>query len=304
MIFGMPTLIELNGLEETMDLCKELELSFVELNMNLPQYQVEHLEKTDYLQGMKERYDLFFTIHLDENLNICDFNQAVAGAYMETVEITIEVAKKLKVPVLNMHMNHGIYLTLPDRKEWLFEHYKDRYMECMMNFKNRCEAAIGDAAVKICIENTDGYLPYEREAIKMLLESKAFGLTWDIGHSHTCENVDEEFLMSYEEKLHHFHIHDGLDKKNHMILGTGEVNLGQRLSLAHKHDCSCVLETKTVDGLRKSVKWMKENEYMVECPCKRLNCSRHGDCAACREHHDSFKSKMRVACDRLKKKVK
>jgi hypothetical protein len=36
MLFGMPTLIELYGLEETMELCLELGLDFVELNMNLP----------------------------------------------------------------------------------------------------------------------------------------------------------------------------------------------------------------------------------------------------------------------------
>lgn len=43
----MPTLIELNSLEDTIQLCKELQLSFIELNMNLPQYQIERFENTD-----------------------------------------------------------------------------------------------------------------------------------------------------------------------------------------------------------------------------------------------------------------
>lgn len=80
MIFGMPTLIELNGLEETMVLCQELGLHFVELNMNLPQYQLNHLEKIEELKRLKDKYPLFYTIHLDENLNVSDFNPLVAKA--------------------------------------------------------------------------------------------------------------------------------------------------------------------------------------------------------------------------------
>ncbi|MEY8357128.1 hypothetical protein AALB39_27815 [Lachnospiraceae bacterium 54-53] len=41
--FGMPTLIELAGLEENARPCNSLGLKFIELNMNLPQYQVEIL---------------------------------------------------------------------------------------------------------------------------------------------------------------------------------------------------------------------------------------------------------------------
>ena len=41
--FGMPTLIEFRGLEANVALCRELELSFVELNMNLPDFSPENL---------------------------------------------------------------------------------------------------------------------------------------------------------------------------------------------------------------------------------------------------------------------
>ncbi|MDD3336885.1 MAG: GNAT family N-acetyltransferase [Eubacteriales bacterium] len=36
-----------------------------------------------------------------------------------------------------------------------------------------------------------------------------------------------------------------------------------------------------------------------DCPCTRSRCQRHGDCAACREHHKSKKNT--VACERLVK---
>jgi len=55
MIYGMPTLIEIKSLEDTISLCKELDLNFIELNMNLPQYQVEELEDTNHFIELAER---------------------------------------------------------------------------------------------------------------------------------------------------------------------------------------------------------------------------------------------------------
>lgn len=262
MNFGMPTLIELSGLKETMDVCKKWGLSFVELNMNLPQYQLEQLENISYLMELKDQYHLFYTIHLDENLNISDFNHLVANAYMETVERTIEVAKKLAIPILNMHMNHGVHFTLPEHKVQLFEQYKDTYLEKMLCFRKMCEKAIGSSDIQICIENTDGYHNYEKEAIELLLQSNIFSLTWDIGHSNACEDIDQGFLMKHEERLKHFHIHDGNGKSVHMALGTGEIDLNQRLAIAEKHNCRCVVETKTIDALEKSIGWLQHNNYL------------------------------------------
>lgn len=264
MIFGMPTLIEINGLEETMELCRELGLNFVELNMNLPQYQLTHLENTEELKELKDNYQLRYTIHLDENLNVSDFNPLVAKAYMETVERVIQVAKKLEISILNMHMNHGVHFTLPERKIELFEQYKESYLESMMRFRDMCKKTIEQDEIRICIENTDGFADYEKEAINLLLESNVFALTWDIGHSNACNNKDETFIMQHKKQLQHFHIHDGSNKLDHMTLGTGEIDLIKRLDIAQKYNCSCVVETKTVDALRKSVKWLQENKYRSE----------------------------------------
>ena len=39
---GIPTLIETKSIEECADLCKEFGFQFIELNMNMPQYQIEN----------------------------------------------------------------------------------------------------------------------------------------------------------------------------------------------------------------------------------------------------------------------
>ena len=260
--FGMPTLIENRDLEEAVLLCKELGLQFVELNMNFPMYQIPQVEETAYLKELAAKNNIYFTIHLDENLNVCDFNPLVADAYLQTVERALKAAHEIGAPLLNMHMNHGINVTLPDRKVRLFGEYREVYLTAIRRFRRMCEDVAGDFGVKVCVENTDGFLDFEKEAIEELLQSDMFALTWDIGHSHTCDNVDEAFLMQHKGRLYHFHIHDGLGNKNHQTLGTGEIDLAQRIGIAKECGCRCVVETKTVDALRKSVAWLKKNRYM------------------------------------------
>lgn len=38
-----------------------------------------------------------------------------------------------------------------------------------------------------------------------------------------------------------------------------------------------------------------------KCPCKKTDCKRHGDCAACRAHHAKSKKNKPVACEKKKK---
>lgn len=187
----------------------------------------------------------------------------MAAAYTDTVLRVIDVAKKLHMPVLNMHMNHGVHFTLPGRKVQLFEQYRKEYREAWHLFREKCIERVGNAPLKICIENTDGYRNYELEAVCYLLESDVFGLTWDIGHCHVAGNTDEPFLREYEDKLTHFHIHDGMGGLDHMTLGSGQIDLRGRLEIAMRHRCRCVIETKTIESLRDSVRWLRARRVMA-----------------------------------------
>lgn len=274
MQFGMPTLIENRTLEDNALVCAEFGLSFVELNMNFPEYQTENLEQTEKLIQTAEQYGIYYTIHLDENLNVADFNDLVATAYFETVRRTIEAAKKLiylsekyggaNLPLtINMHMNHGVYITLPNKKVNMYERDFDAYMKSYMRFRKLCEEWIGGKNIAIVVENTDGFRDYEKKMIEYLLESPKFGLTWDIGHSKATGEKDTPFILEDKERLKHFHIHDGTgEKKNHLALGDGEIDIAQRLKLAEECGARCVIETKTVAALKQSVLWLREHGEM------------------------------------------
>ena len=92
--FGMPTLIENRSLEDNISLCKNLGLSFVELNMNFPEYQIDKMENVEFFYKQADEAGIYYTIHLDENLNVADFNPLVRDAYLETVHRTVCFVKK------------------------------------------------------------------------------------------------------------------------------------------------------------------------------------------------------------------
>lgn len=252
----MPTLIELDTIEKNTALASELGLDFVELNMNLPQYQLGALDK-EQLRYLSKNCCIFYTIHLDENLNVCDFNDYVSDAYLRTVKDTVGFARSLGIGILNMHLPCGVYFTLPDRKVFLFEKYKDFYLKKTIDFRDMCDKWIDGDNIKICIENCSGYLPFHKEAIDELLKSEAFGLTWDIGHDHCAGGADGAFILERRDRLVHMHIHDAIRsegiKQDHLALGAGELDIEKYLSIAEKCGCSAVFETKTSDALRRSV---------------------------------------------------
>lgn len=260
--YGMPTLIETATIEECAALCREVGLSFIEMNMNLPQYQVQTMD-ADRLKRAAKEYGIAYTIHLDENLNVCDFNPLVAEAYCRTVLDTIEFAKKMEIPVLNMHMIQGVYFTLPEKKVYLFGEYPEQYRDSMLRFRDACTAAIGGSGIRVCFENWHGYTPWQVPVLDEMLESPAFGLTYDVGHNLAKGGVDEPIILARKDHLCHMHLHDvKAGGKDHQALGTGELDIQKYLALAKERNASVVVETKTIAGLRQSAAWLKEKEFI------------------------------------------
>lgn len=274
--FGMPTLIELNSLKENVELCKKLKLNFIELNMNIPLFSVLGIEDENNFELKKiieelnfyqKEFGIYFTIHLDENFNFADSNIYIKNAYLKTLKAVIKNSKKINCPIINMHLNKGIYFTLPTEKVFLFEKYKEEFNNSLKEFIKFCNCENSDSDIFISIENTDGWTDFEKKSIEKILMNKNFSLTFDIGHSQAIGNIDQDFILKNKSKLKHFHIHDGTLPnaatkqfgKNHLQLGTGNINLKEKIYLAKETNSRCVIETKTVESLVESVKWITKS---------------------------------------------
>ena len=83
----------------------------------------ENPELAEKIYDRKE-FGIYFTIHLDENFNFADMNPYVRKAYLQTLQNVIYNASKINCPIINMHLNRGVYFTLPTEKVFLFEKFR------------------------------------------------------------------------------------------------------------------------------------------------------------------------------------
>lgn len=258
--FGMPALIELDTVAELAELCSRLGLSFVELNTNFPQHQLHRLDPEE-LNRLAREYGIGYTIHLNDEMPVADFNPTVAMGYRRAVLEAIAFAREIGAKVLNMHLSQGAHYTMPDRIVYFYEAYREEFLAGIAAFRNACTAAIGDSGIRICVENSKAYLDVQKAALDVLLESPAFGLTLDIGHSHCSGYADESWILARRSRLHHMHLHDAKNgRQDHLPLGGGDLDLPGYLALAESCGCTAVLEVKTVAGLRASAAWLAEQK--------------------------------------------
>jgi sugar phosphate isomerase/epimerase len=259
----MPTLIELDTIEENVHLCQALNLNFIELNMNLPEYQPNKID-TERLAYLKDKNNIFYTIHLPEEFDIAGFNDDIRKGYEKIFYDTIKIAFELNTPIINMHMNLGVYFTMPTERIYLYEKYKVVYRARIKSFSVLAKQLLGQTGIKLAIENTGIYdIGYIREAVDELIKNDEIVLTWDIGHDFSSGHKDSDYILKNRSKLKHMHLHDAIGKNNHLPLFTGEIDICNRMEIARQQGCYCVIETKTVKGLKESISKLNEYEKLM-----------------------------------------
>ncbi|MFW5981483.1 MAG: sugar phosphate isomerase/epimerase, partial [bacterium] len=127
------------------------ELDFIELNMNLPQYNTENLLKIDFHLFDKEGID--FTIHLPEDMDLAAFEPYVRNTYVNLLKRVIMIMPD-NFNKLNMHLHQGVYFTLPEQKVYLYKEYKKQFQENLYNSFQDILIPARERGIDICIENT------------------------------------------------------------------------------------------------------------------------------------------------------
>lgn len=257
MDFGLPTFLG-HGIEECARLCRELGLRFAELSMDFPEYQPERVNVGELSRTARE-YGIYYTIHLKGALNPWEINDRAAKAYTETVLETIELAKELDIPVLNMHFPEGDYITLPDRRACLYEMYPDEFRAKLTAFRDVCTEAVGNSRIAITVENTRSFMSdFVAEGVELLLKSPVFGLTFDTGHDAARGFKQFPLIERNIARLRHIHLHDfSAERGDHLPLGEGTLDIERYLRLADAHNCRVLLETKTPEGVRRSARYIR-----------------------------------------------
>lgn len=251
--FGMPTMLELDGLEANVHLCQAMGLEFVEINMNMPEYQVEALDP-EVLKHLSATYGIYFTFHMADNLDIANFQKEVRDVNVDLVRRTLAFAQKVNSPSVNMHMQKGVLFTLPSGKVYIYDKYLERYMAYVEAFGQEMDGLLEGSDLKLLVENTGDFnLEFIRRSSQKLIDYDHIGMTYDIGHDFSSFGNDREFILDNLAKITHMHIHDAEGEKDHLVLGDGKMQLDRYIGFAKNFEIRCVIETKTVEALRKSV---------------------------------------------------
>jgi len=251
--FGMPTLLELDGIEENVKMCQALGLEFLEINMNVPEFQVDALDISQ-LRQLAADYGIYYTFHMADNLDIGNFQKEVRDVNVALVKKTLTLAEAVASPSVNMHMQKGVLFTLPHGKVYIYDKYLDRYLGYVKDFGDMVSKLLVDKKVRLAVENTGDFdLAFIKDSTQLLINHQHIHLTYDIGHDFSNFGSDKAFMMKNLAKIKHMHIHDAEGTKDHLILGQGQMQLEKYLGFAKNFDIRCVIETKTIDALRNSV---------------------------------------------------
>jgi sugar phosphate isomerase/epimerase len=241
MKWGMPSLVEFNSIEENVSFAKANNLSFVELNMDLP-----------YCQNKLclSKYNFDFTMHLSEELNVAELNDNLRKAYLKEAIRQINIGIKNGIRRYTIHLDSGVYFTLPNEKYYLNEKYCDIYQN---NFNNSCKV-LNDLAkdnnIMINFENTKIH-NFIYSAIDIINQYEYLGFTLDIGHNEKNDNKAYS-LFKKSNKIRHIHMHDYDGKNDHLAIGDGIIDFTK-----YKNEIKnnyVVIEVKEKNQLISSIK--------------------------------------------------
>jgi sugar phosphate isomerase/epimerase len=251
----MPTLFELPDLKANVDLCRQLGLAFIELNMDLPMCQPDVLS-VDNLKECRCRHGIDFTIHMPERLDLAAFQKDIRQGHVACATRVIDWAGQAGISKVTMHLTRGPYFTLPQQKVWLYERHWEIYLANLQASMDEMISCAAKSHVSLLIENTGNFRQgFVQEAVEMLLQrySGKLGLTWDVGHDAESGYTDGQLIRRHLDRVALMHLHDFDGKTAHQPLFTGSIDVAAMLDLARQCQADVVIETKTVQSLTASV---------------------------------------------------
>ena len=255
---GIPTLIEMPDFERTVRLALELEVDFIELNMNMPEFCPESLP-AKAIRDCRKRTGLDFTIHMPDDTDLASFHDPIREGHVARFGETARWAAESGSKLINLHLSPGIYFTLPDKKIWIYENYYDKFVSNLREAYGKVISYAKGFGVNVCTENVTNFnIPFVAKAIDDLCRMEGFYLTWDVGHDARTGYKEREVLMRHVDRVRHMHLHDYNGASDHQVPGKGEIDIHGMLAFAAERGLSVLIETKTEESVKASCKVVRD----------------------------------------------
>lgn len=251
MKLGMPQLYEFDTIEENLILAKQLNLDFIELNLNFG-YCRKEMEEGKLFDLLK-RYDIEATLHFYDEADFGSYDEVV-NAYLSLLEKYSKLGKGY-IKMINVHNNPGPIVTISGIKNYIYDKEYNEYIKRLISNLKKAEEICLENDIKLVIENTN--IPnYMIKTYKDLYES-GFKFNYDIGHDDNDNYMLFDIIKNIPLEFDEFHIHDGNKKTCHLTLSEGTIELKYFKELAVKHNAYVVLEVKQKLDLIKSVPFFR-----------------------------------------------
>lgn len=254
MKLGMPQLFEFDTVEENLILAKDLNLDFIELNLNFGYCRTEM--EQGHIAELLKKYNIEATLHF--------FDEADFGSYDEVVEAYLSLLNRYAslgkgyIRMINIHNIPGPVVTISGVKNYIYEKEYGEYISRLIRNLKRAESICTENGIDMVIENTN-IAEYMKKTYRDLYEA-GFSFNYDIGHDDNDKDMLWHILQELPLPLKEFHIHDGNRKTCHLALGEGNINLQKFKALAIKNDVYAVLEVKSKQDLLVSVPYFRALE--------------------------------------------
>ncbi len=257
---GMPTLMEYSTVKENIILAKELQLDFVELNINMlycyptPEFRYEMLR-------YKDNYQINFSMHYYDTVDVSSPNRNYQNYLFKDMH---EIGYTLNgiINRLVMHIEPGAYMTIYSEKEYVYKFDQDYVYRTIDNLK-KIRDILETYDIELVLENVPIH-PFMEKLYEALGENH-FSFCWDIGH----DVIYNYFLFSswrekFNLKVKHMHMHNVLyGTKDHQMITLGDLQIDEYLKYAIIHDVNIVVEVKDIYNLKESIAYIRDFENQI-----------------------------------------
>lgn len=252
---GMPTLMEFDSIKENYEIAKELNLDFLELNINMS-YCFPKPECRTQLLKFKEEGTVGFTLHYYDTVDVATPNVNYQEYLYKDME---QLASNLDgiIDRLILHLEPGAFMTIHSEKKYVYK-YDEFYESRTISTLNKVRDILEAHNISLMLENVPIH-PFMEKLYKELSKNK-FTFCWDIGHDVIYnDRLFSSFKEKYNINVRHMHMHNVNNMKDHQELSLGQLKIGNYIDFATDNDIHVVIEVKDLDNLKKSVEYF--NKY-------------------------------------------
>jgi sugar phosphate isomerase/epimerase len=243
--FGMLTNPRLNIVKEIEEIIK-LNFDFVEIGIEGPGGDPRILmkEKEKILKLLKQN-NIPTVGHTPWYIELGTEYENVRKELIKECKKMIDVASKLKIPIINFHSHsRGLFYTSPRHKKKILDNFVESLKE-LVNYGKRKNVQImmenaGDVSEITSIEDME-YIFDKVDGLKVHV---------DFGHLFIFNDMKEirKFVLDYKNRIEHIHIHDndGIFDK-HLPLGKGDLDYREIVKILKEinYDKTITLEVFT-----------------------------------------------------------